>query len=58
MSKYQTQKELARAKAINEQLSNYNKALSYMDLSIMQDKFYKLGKKYGLLKEFKQNGII
>ena len=32
--------------------------LSYWELSIIQDYFTRYGKRYGLLKEFKENGII
>lgn len=58
MNQYQTKKEKAREKAIdiinNISQNNY----SYYELFIIQNKLYKIGKKYGLLKEFKENCII
>jgi len=57
-NKYMIQKENARQKAIEWQFDFSNKNYSYYDLMIQQEKFYKLGKKYGLIKEFRENGII
>jgi hypothetical protein len=56
MKNYNIKKEETRQKAIKWQQNNQN--LSYYDLMIAGDYFEKLGKKYGLLKEFKENGII
>lgn len=38
--------------------SDYGVPISYGELSIFQDYFETQGKKYGLLTEFKENGII
>ena len=56
---YRERKEKARQEAIEWQLSlsdfgNY----SYLELSNWYEHFYQLGKRYGLLKEFRENGII
>lgn len=58
MNQYKIKKEKAREKAIytinNISQNNY----SYYELFIIQNKLYKIGKRYGLLKEFKENCII
>lgn len=54
---YQERKELARQKAIEWQLDFSNNNYSYSELADFYSYFYKLGKRYGLLKEFKENGI-
>jgi hypothetical protein len=51
-------KEQARQKAIDWQNWQSNQALSYQELSDWQGYFTKLAKKFGLKKEFKENGII
>ena len=56
--KYTRAKEKARADAIEWQLSQAKKSASYMELLKAQEKFLKLAKRYGLLKEFKENCII
>lgn len=55
---YKERKEKAREKAIEWQLNFENNNYSYYDLMLWGDYFYNLGKRYGLLKEFKENGII
>jgi hypothetical protein len=55
---YRERKERARQEAIDWQLDFANHNYSWYDLMIYGDYFYKLGKRYGLLKEFKENGII
>lgn len=57
MSKYATGKENARQIAINWQCENSDYPYSYEGLIILQEYFYKLGKRYGLLTEFRGNGI-
>ena len=57
MSKYYEYKEQARQKAIEWQLDFNNHNYSWGELADWGDYFYKLGKRYGLLKEFKENGI-
>ncbi len=56
MKTYYQRKEEARQKAIKWQLDFNN--YSYKELADYGEYFYKLGKKYGLLKEFRENGII
>ena len=58
MNKYYELKEKARQEAIDWQLDFENHNYSWYNLMIYGDYFYKLGKRYGLLKEFKENGII
>ena len=55
---YEIAKENARQKAIDWQLDFCNNNYSYSELAEWADYFRKLGKRYGLLKEFKENGII
>ena len=57
MSKYNEYKVRAREKAINWQLDFRKYNLSYNELLKYQNYFYKLGKRYGLLREFRENGI-
>lgn len=58
MNKYQTQKARAREKAITWQLDFENHNYYMSELADFGDFFYKLGKRYGLIKEFRENGII
>ena len=58
MSNYQTQKARAIDKAIEYQHNASEKQYSYGELAEFGEYFYKLGKRYGLLKEFRENGII
>ena len=58
MNKYYENKEKARQKAINWQLDFNNHNYSWLELAKWGEYFYKLGKNYGLLKEFKENGIL
>lgn len=51
-------KEEARQKAIDTQNEIAEKNLSWWDVAQLGDYFEKLGKRYGLLKEFRENGII
>lgn len=57
MSYYQKRKEAVREAAIDWQKSFKSVCWSYMEIAEWQDKFWKLGKRYGLLKEFHENGI-
>ena len=50
-------KEQAREQAINFSTKFYNKQFSYSELIAISDHFKKTGKKFGLLNEFKENGI-
>ena len=56
--KYADLKEVARSKAIDFQYSSSDKCYSYAELAYYSDYFLKLGKRYGLIKEFKENGIL
>ena len=55
---YKEMKEKIRQEAIEWQLDFANHNYSYNELAEWGNYFYKLGKKYGLLKEFRENGII
>lgn len=58
MNKYQQAKERARQKAINIQLTFSENSYFMSDLAYFAAYFEKLGKRYGLVKEFRENGII
>lgn len=58
MNKYQKGKEKARQQAIEWQKDFENQDYCWGDLIIYRQYFEDLGKKYGLLKEFRENGII
>ena len=58
MNKYQQAKERARQAAINIQATFSENAYYMSDLAYFSAYFEKLGKRYGLVKEFKENGII
>ena len=57
-NKYQIRKAAARDKAISyaHVLSYYSPSLS--ELAKWSNHFEKLGRRYGLLSEFRENGII
>ena len=57
MKNYAAMKEKARQMAIDWTNTDRNYSYSYDDLSILTEYFYKLGKRYGLLREFRENGI-
>jgi len=48
----------ARAMAIEWQEWSSKKSLSYSELSSWQSFFIQLGKKYRLMREYKENGIV
>ena len=58
MNKYQKSKENARNTAIEWQHDSNNYNYSYGELAAFSDYFYNLAKRYGLIKEFRENGII
>lgn len=58
MKTYKQRKEEARAEAIETQIKIQRLAISYGEIYDLSTYFYKIGKKYGLIKEFKENGII
>lgn len=57
-STYYKNKELLRDEAINFQMDSMNNNYSYLELFNIQAKLGKKQKKYGLVKEFKENCII
>lgn len=57
-SEYEKKKDMARNDAIKWQNDFQNHNYSYEELSHYQNYFEKLAKKYGLVREFKENGII
>lgn len=58
MNKYQIGKEKARQEAINWQLDFNNHNYSWGELAYYGAYFTRLAKRYGLVKEFKENCII
>lgn len=54
---YNRLKEAARKAAIEWQLTFGDEPMSWSELAEVFQRFYKLGKRYGLLKEFRENGI-
>ena len=54
---YQERKAKARQKAIDGQLASSENNYDMQDLANWGNYFEKLGKRYGLLKEFRENGI-
>ena len=58
MKSYQRAKRNARERAIEWQHDFDNHNYSYGELAYWGDYFYRLGQRYGLLTEFRENGII
>lgn len=58
MNEYQRQKEAARQKAIEWRHNAGDHNYSWGELADWQYYFEKLGRRYGLLQEFRENGII
>lgn len=58
MSKYAQKKEQIREQAIEWQESWNDNCYSYGELAFYSDYFEKMGRRYGLLKEFQENAII
>ena len=58
MKSYQERKAAAREKAIQWQHDFENHNYSYCELAQWQQYFEKLARRYGLTKEFTENGII
>lgn len=57
MSEYQLRKERARQEAVDWQNDFDNHDYSWQDLADVQEYFTKLAHRYGLTKEFIENGI-
>ena len=58
MKTYQEKKAEARQLAINWQNDFQNHQYYWSELAYYTDYFTRLGKRYGLLEEFRENGII
>lgn len=60
INQYLNNKEIARSKALDFQntFSENGESYSYMQLAKAMQGFEVLAKRYGLTKEFKENGII
>ena len=57
MTHYEKAKAAAREKAVDFSNSCGEMNLSYADLVEIGNEFRTLGKRYGLLREFRENGI-
>jgi hypothetical protein len=57
MKTYQQKKDAARQLAIDWQYEDGDYPYSYEGLAILCNFFHKLGKRFGLLREFRENGI-
>ena len=57
MNYYENKKEQLRNKAIEWQTDFSNRSYSYGELAEYECYFRKAGRRYGLLKEFIENGI-
>ena len=57
MNYYQKRKEQVRQEAIEWQLDFSNHNYSWGELTIWQEHFERLGRRYGLLREFHENAI-
>lgn len=58
MNNYAKSKENIRVKAMEWQNDFQNHDYSYGELTYYQNYFNKLAKRYGLVREFRENGII
>ena len=57
MKAQEIMKAAARSAAIEWQAASNYAAVSYSELAEIGERFYTLGKRYGLLMEFRGNGI-
>ena len=58
MNYYQKKKQQLRAEAIQYQIDNANNSLSWGDIVSAQDYFNTFARQYGLIREFKREGIL
>ena len=58
MKSYKALKDEAKQEAVEWQFKTSGKNMSYGELATSQKYFQKLASKYGLIKEFRENGII
>lgn len=56
-TQYQICKENARAEAVGFSSTLANANLSWADIARYEKRFQRLGKRYGLLREFRENGL-
>ena len=54
---YEQRKANAREEAIDWQYETSQKSVSYAELAEAGNHFEKLGRRYGLIREFRENGI-
>lgn len=57
MNEYQKKKLALRNEAIDWAYANSEEDTSYAELADRQSYFLRLGRRYGLLEEFRENGI-
>lgn len=55
---YRRRKNALRVEAIEWQMNFENQVYSWGDIADWGDYFYTYGKRYGLLREFRENAII
>lgn len=55
---YERRKEKLRDEAIQWSYDTSERTMSYYDLMVEQSYFYEQGRRYGLLREFRENGIL
>jgi hypothetical protein len=58
MKTYKEMKEQLRQEAIDFQIEKMGVSMSYAELYEAQQYFYEYGKRYGLIKEFRENGVL
>lgn len=58
MKSYKQMKTAARNQAIEWQATLAQQNYSYGELAVWTDHFARLGRRFGLLTEFRENGII
>ncbi len=58
MKAYQIKKENARQKAIDWQMECEERSLSYSEIAVASMYFEKLARRFGLIREFRENAII
>lgn len=58
MKTYKERKNAAREIAITYQQETSEKSLSWEEINIIDEYFRKIAKQYGLIQEFRENGII
>lgn len=55
---YQAEKEKARAAIIDYSMDQLERAMSWGEIASLQNKIIKLARRYGLIKELKNEGIL